>query len=485
MESRGGIRQFARRVVRGLWPTQRLRWTWEGVVYAVVWIGLLLAGLYRQLNLILLVAGLAAGPIVASVVVSAAMLRRLRVSRRVPPYAFAGDVLSIDYTLENARRWDAALALFVEDDLVPSNRASAGGGVPGSRALAEHVSGRDRTRIRWANVPAPRVFFARVPGRGRGRERWEGLAPVRGRYRFRTIEIATRSPFGLFERRVTIEAPQELIVYPTVGHLSRRWHVMHRQAIETRRGQRHDRSAQQQEYHGLRDYRPGDSPRWIHWRTSARVGKPMIKEFEQQNEQDLCILLDPWLPRSKVSTEQREALELAIQFAATVCLETCRHQGHRLLLGWTGATPGVCQGPASVKLLHELLEQLAVLRATSEGTLAALFDALPPATLRESVLVVVSTRPVNLLEEAERSARLSGAAARGLLGRVVFLDVTRGDLKDLIQFAGDSTAAATLRRSIRLPLGVNGLQERPRTAVPVGEGDGDAIAPASDGGGPK
>jgi uncharacterized protein (DUF58 family) len=450
------------------------------VVYAIVWIGLLIAGLYRQLNLILLVAGLAAGPIVASVVVSAAMLRRLKISRRVAPYVFSGDVLSVDYTLENARRWDAALALFVEDDLVPSDRSSAGLGT--SRAFANPVGGRERARVRWANVPVPRVFFARVPGHGRGRERWEGTAPTRGRYRFRTIDIATRSPFGLFERRVTIEAPHGLIVYPTVGHLTRRWHLMHRQAIETRRGQRHDRSAQQQEYHGLRDYRPGDSPRWIHWRTSARVGKPMIKEFEQQNQQDLCILVDPWLPRSKVAPEQREALELAIQFAVTVCLETCRHQGHRLLLGWTAATPGVCQGPASVKLLHELLEQLAVLRPTSEGTLAALFDALPPATLRESVLVVVSTRPVNLLEEAERSARLSGAAARGLLARVVLLDVTRGDLKELIQFADDSATAANLRRTVATSSEANGLAEAVRPTIPAGE---EVNAGGTDGGSPQ
>ena len=66
----------------------------------------------------------------------------------------------------------------------------------------------------------------------------------------------------------------------------------------------------------------------------------MVKEFEQQNEQDLAILIDPWLPRTKATPEQREAVEQAISFAATLCLETCRHQGRRLVLGWTGPTPG-------------------------------------------------------------------------------------------------------------------------------------------------
>lgn len=423
MDARGGLGRLAQWLLRGLWPTQRLIWTWEGVCYVLVSFGLLWAGYSQQINLILLVAGLTAGPIVASFVASASMLRRLNVSRRAPAYVFAGDPLVLDYTLENERTWTAALALFIEDDLAPTDRGHAG-----------------------TSIPTPRVFFARVGPRDRARLRWEGVAPRRGRYRFRHLELVTRAPFGLLERRVTVEAPAPLIVYPTVGQLTRRWHLMQRQAIETQRGQRHDRSAQQQEYHGLRDYRPGDSPRWIHWRTSARLGKPMIKEFEQENEQDLAILLDPWLPRSKVTPAQRDALEKAIQFAATVCLETCRRSGRRLLLGWTGATPGVCQGPGSVKLLHELLEQLAVMRASTEGTLSTLLDALPPATLREAAIVVVSTRPLNLAEEAERSARLSGGSWRGWVGRVILLDAARGDLNDLVQYAEAAASSVLARR---------------------------------------
>ncbi|HMB07280.1 MAG TPA: DUF58 domain-containing protein [Isosphaeraceae bacterium] len=420
MESRGIIGRLARRVVLDLWPTQRLLWTREGVGYIVVWLGLLATGLHLQINLILLVAGLAAGPLVGSISAGAAMFRRLRVTRRAPAYVFSGAPLPIDYTLENDRRRAAALALVLEDDLVPLDRTVSGAG-----------------------GLTPSVFFARVPARDRARVRWLGPSPRRGKYRFRAMDLVTRSPFGLLERRVTIPEPEPLIVYPRIGQLSRRWHLIQRQAIESRRGRRHDRSAQQREYHGLRDYRPGDSPRWIHWRTSARIGQPMVKEFEQQDEQDLAILLDPWLPRTKVTPEQREALEQAIQFAATVCLETCRHQGRRLLLGWTGPTPGVRQGPSSVKLLHELLEQLAVMRPSAEGTLATLFDALPPATLREAILIVVSTRPVNLIEEAERSARLSGGLARGLMGRVVLFDASRGDLNDLIQFS-ESSSPTTL-----------------------------------------
>ncbi len=403
-------RRLGQRVLRGLAPSQKLRWTREGVIYGLVWVGLLAMGLVQQINLILLIAGLAAGPIVGSIWSSAAMVRKLRIARRVPPYAFSGEPLLIDYTLDNDRKHSAALALVLTDEMVPLDRSISGG-----------------TSLR------PRGFFPRIAGRSRGRVRWEGVAPRRGRYRFRSFDLVTRSPFGLLERRVSGGEPTTITIYPAVGLLTRRWQYIHREASETRRGSRHDRSIQQQEYHGLRDYRPGDSPRWIHWRTSARLGQLMVKEFEQQHEQDLAILLDPWIPRGKVSAEQREAVEEAVRFAATISMDTCRHAGRRVLLGWTGPTPGLRQGPASVKLLHELLEQLATVRASADGQIASLLDVIPPSTLRESILIVVTTRTLDLHKEAEKSQRLPAAAIRGLLSRVTLLDASKGDLTDLYQ----------------------------------------------------
>jgi uncharacterized protein (DUF58 family) len=441
--SRRGIRRLTRSLLGAVLPTERQIVTREGVIYFIGGILLLAAGLWQQVNLILLVFTLSAGPFLASIFGGRAMLRRLSVVRRVSAYVFSGDPLVIDYTLENGRRWYGALAVFLEDSLVPVDRTTTG-----------------------AVSLTPRVFFARVAGRDRARIRWEVLSPKRGKYRFRDLDVGTRSPFGLVEHRVTIALSDQIVVYPSIGRLTRRWFQMHRQATENRRGQRHDRSAQQVEYHGLRDYRSGDSPRWIHWRTSARRGELMVKEFEQQNEQDLAILIDPWLPRTKAAPEQREALELAISFAATLCLETCRHQGRRLVLGWTGPAPGVRRGPASVKLLHELLEQLAMMRPAGEGGLAELFDVMPPSVLREALMVVVSCRPINLIEEAERSSRLSGGSARGLLGRVLLLNSAHGDLVPLFQRADASTTKLLQHRLS------SAVQERRSSSGQRRRGDG-------------
>ena len=54
------------------------------------------------------------------------MLHRLNVQRRLPAYVFSGEPLIIDYTVENSRRWFAALALFLEDLLLPVDRSISG-----------------------------------------------------------------------------------------------------------------------------------------------------------------------------------------------------------------------------------------------------------------------------------------------------------------------------------------------------------------------
>ncbi len=414
-KSRGLVGRIARGVANALVPTERTILTREGSFYFIMLIVLMGAGIYQQVNLILLVTTLAAGPFLTSWIGSRTLLRRLIVVRRAPAYVFSGDPLSVHYMLENDRRWTPALAMFMEDSLVPVE------GPAPSTAIS------------------PTVFFARVPGRDRVRTGWETASPRRGKYCFCDLTLGTRAPFGLVERRVSIPLSEEIIVYPKIGQLTRRWFQLQRQASENRMGKRHDRSSQQEEYHGLRDYRSSDSPRWIHWRTSARRGELMVKEFEQQNEQDLAILIDPWLPRTKVAPELRDAMEQAISFAATVCLETCRRQGRRLTVGWTGATPEVCQGQASVKLLHELLERLAVLRPATEGTLAELIDALPATALRNSLLIIVSSRPVNLVEEAERSSRLAGSSSRNLLSRAIVLNAAQGELSELFHDASSTS----------------------------------------------
>ena len=79
------------------------------------------------------------------------------------------------------------------------------------------------------------------------------------------------------------------------------------------------------------------------------------------------------------------------------------------------------------------------MRPATEGTLGELLDMLPAAALRDSLLVIVSTRPIHLAEEGERSNRLASPSGRKLLGRAIVLNAAAGDLTDLIQDVGEGS----------------------------------------------
>ncbi len=114
-QTRGRLGRIGRRLLNVFWPNQRQILTREGFIYFWVAVGLLAAGLLHQVNLILLVFTLSAGPFLASIFGGRAMLHRLSVHRRLPAYVFSGEPLIIDYTVENGRRWFASLAVFLED----------------------------------------------------------------------------------------------------------------------------------------------------------------------------------------------------------------------------------------------------------------------------------------------------------------------------------------------------------------------------------
>ncbi len=257
----------------------------------------------------------------ASIFVSAAMLRKLRSLPARPGLRLLGRA-----ALDSTTRWRTTAA--------------------GRRRLALHPSGRAESRSTGRSPGATglsaRVFFPRVAGHGRepgplARRRALGEADTgSGRS---TSPPGRRS--GSSNGGSRVRRPDELIVYPTIGQLTRRWHIVQREASETRRGQRHDRST-----------------------AAAGVSRPARLPARRQPALDPLADLGParasrWSRSSSSSTSRtwpscstpgcrgRRSLpssarhvEEAIKFAATVCYETCRQAGRRLLSGWTGATPG-------------------------------------------------------------------------------------------------------------------------------------------------
>jgi hypothetical protein len=123
---------------------------------------------------------------------------------------------------------------------------------------------------------------------------------------------------------------------------------------------------QSEEYVALRDYRHGDPMRHIHWRSWARVGKPVVKEFEDEFFVRHALVLDTFMDDA-----HSEVFEEAVSVAASfVC--TLPTQESLLDLLFVGPQSYCFTAGRGVAHVEQMLEILASVRACSDQPFRAL-----------------------------------------------------------------------------------------------------------------
>lgn len=377
----------------------------EGWWFAAVLAFILGGALVRQINLLMLFFGLLASPILASWRLVKATLRRVEIRRKLPDSISAGDLLVVELTVTNRRRR------------------------LGSWALAA----RDAIRREPAPLAAPEIkagtLFPYVPPGESRMATYRGRLTERGSYRFGPLQLSTRFPLGLVQYRVTYDSADSLIVFPRLGRLQPMWqrlrhmhdlgvgHLARRQGFL------------EGEFYGLRDWRHGDSRRWVHWRTSARRQSIVVRQFEQQRNQDLALVADLWQPEQPEAAE-RDTVELAVSFAATVVADMCRSGGKWLCLAIAGREVWCESGPSSTPLLHGMMSALALAEASHVDRLPqALAEVLASAGPGTQV-VIVGTRATNLADTVRFSTLMGNSLARPWLSRIRTIDASREELAD-------------------------------------------------------
>jgi uncharacterized protein (DUF58 family) len=223
-------------------------------------------------------------------------------------------------------------------------------------------------------------------------------APRRGRYSLGPLVAGCAWPFGLVQWRRALAGPGELIVLPRMGrlHVSRLQQWLVRATREDGRAkpvpQRHP--TRDAVIHGLRPFRLGDSPRLIHWRTSARRNELMVREFETpMPKHELLLVIEPW-------QSSDAAVEAAVSLAATVCWEWCRQPRNRLALVVAAPQPEVVPSGTGREHGRRLLEALAGVTGSPQTDTAGVAAAAASAHVPHDVpvLLVTSYRGTPLVE---------------------------------------------------------------------------------------
>ena len=254
---------------------RRIRFTPGGVVFTAGTFAVGFAALNTGNNLLYLLMGAMLGFITVSGWLSEQAIRNLRVERRLPRAVTVGEEMRLEYRVENRKRRLPSMAVeLLEEGLVEP-------------AFLAHVPAGETVRSHSSNS------FVR-----------------RGVYPLRTLTISTSFPFGLFLKQRDVELRDEVVVWPRTHRAVPAPEAGTGRRVRGGVGSRGS-AGHRGEYRSLRDYRPGDDPRDIHWRSSARLTTPVVRVYERDAAETRWICLD-------TSAEPGDAAEVAVECAASL-----------------------------------------------------------------------------------------------------------------------------------------------------------------------
>jgi uncharacterized protein (DUF58 family) len=289
-------------------------------------------------------------------------------------------------------------------------------GLGGDRSFSRGTGGFQRHR-------ASRVAV----GLGSGQE-WAWLTRTictrRGRYHLGPAELHSADPFGFFHVRAPGSGDQPIVVLPLAVPLP---------AFPLPSGRFTGGEALRQKTYqvtpnaaGVRDYAPGDGLNRIHWPSSARRDRLIVKEFELDPIADAWLILDGHARahyergdsgRGSDRVELPPSTEEYMVAAAASIARYVLRRNRSLGLVAYGRSRHVLQADRGRAQLTRVLESLAVLRAEGESDLSDVLKIEGPWMARGSTLILLtpSTRP-DLLTAAGELKR------RGLLPMLVLVD---------------------------------------------------------------
>jgi uncharacterized protein (DUF58 family) len=273
-------------------------------------------------------------------------MRGLSVTRRPAPEVFAGQPFLMEIAVENRKAGMASFSIEIED----------------------LVDGKPLDK---------KCYFLKIPPGRTQRTSYRHTFSRRGRYRFDGFRIATRFPFTMFRKSRDTESASDVLVFP-------RLHPVTRPAPRPRElgaGPSH-RLGRRGEFFGLREWKDGDDRRSIHWRSTARTGRLVVREVHDEIERRIVIAIDNAVPaaiaralsaglRLREDAAVADALDRAVAMAAS-------HAAAYLEADWAvaivarGAAVPLGRGRAHrVRILREL----AVLPAVSDDLPLLIADA--------------------------------------------------------------------------------------------------------------
>jgi uncharacterized protein (DUF58 family) len=333
------------------------------------------------------------------------MLKRTMIGRTSPTRVMAGEPLTVELILSNRKRLMSCWLMSARDTI---------------QNAEEELN--------------PGVLFTRVPAGERRSGQYHVRLMRRGRYEFGLIRVTARFPLGIVERGLLFDVPGEILVYPRLGRLSSRWMRNHFLASDLVERRELRQGAFDDEFHRIREFRWGDNPRAIHWRTSARHNALMVREYHQSRDLNLMVLTDLWLPPA-ASVAQRERRELAVSVAATVCVSHMRQSRDSTLhVMIAGRQLDRWDGESRMSNADPLMDKFALAEGVANPNVATMLDDAASMRLHGLRTVLVTTRKAGTPEWRALERTVAEHSSADMIGGVEILEADYAGLASIFEF---------------------------------------------------
>ena len=242
-------------------PPRRLKFTREGKFFVGITLGVGFAAINTANNLLYLLLGMLLALIVVSGIMSELSLRDLTVVRRLPLRAQVGRAHLVEIEVFNYKNRVPSYAIEVED-------------------------------LRAGQPADKRCFFLKISPKSAQVAAYRRTPSRRGRDVHIGFRIATRFPFGLFEKSREVPCEGDLIIYPAVDPIALHGSPAGRSlGSEGAFGRGYG-----EDFIGLKLMRDGEDPRDIHWRKSAAAGHLVMRERAREARPEVSLPLDVMRP---------------------------------------------------------------------------------------------------------------------------------------------------------------------------------------------
>jgi Protein of unknown function DUF58 len=240
---------------------------------------------------------------------------RVRAKRILPRFGTVGEPLRYRIVFENPTRRRYRGLKFYESVVEPFPEMSAFGVIDWRTSWTIQQQQLQRIMVRRHRAIAPNLDLPALMPQSETEVMAEIVPLQRGLLRLRGIGVMRPDPLGLFNACLSLTLPQSVLILPKRYHLppielpGAGHHPSGVAAVAAMAGNGG-------EFRGLREYRPGDPIRKIHWQSWAKVGKPMVREEQEEIFTRHALILDTFQ-----SGADSEVLEEAISIASSLACE--------------------------------------------------------------------------------------------------------------------------------------------------------------------